>query len=370
LRRLRHDLRVIRSVAWKDLRLAMTQRALTIVGLLVPINLLLLFILFAISGGQAPTAVVVQDQGPLAARLVDAMAGAHSFQLRHLDAATAERQLRAGEIVAVVTVPASFDADVRAGRTVALPVDVNNLNTDQTNDIRRAVPLSITSFYADALPGQVVVRAREIDDQANDTSYVSYLGVGVVVSGLMVQGVLQASLLSAREYEDGTIKELLLAPASRWAVAVGKVGAGLALTAAAGLLVTAVVVFVLGVRPAHPWEVLGTGLLLMVPFVALGVLVGTLLRRRQPVVPLALGIFLPAFFLSGPFGPPNWSGPVVGAFSLASPLTYAIALFQHAFHGYRTAQPAPGTDVLVLVAFALAAVAAAALVLRRSGAVR
>ena len=368
MRRLRHDLRVIRSVALKDLRLALAQRSFTVVGLLVPINLLLLFILFALSGGQAPTAVIVDDHGPLATALVDAMARSHSFQLRRLSAAEADRELHAGEIVAVVTIPASFDDDVRAGRVVTLPVDLNNLDTDQTNDIRRAVPLAITSFYAAALPDRVVVKAREIDDQRSDTGYVPYLAVGVVVAGLMVEGLLQASLLSAREYEDGTIKELALAPVSRWALTAGKVAAGLALTGAAGVVVTGVVVLGLGVRPAHPWEVLASGLLLMVPFVALGVLLGTVLRRRQAVVPLAIGSFLPLFFMSGPFGPPNWLGPAAAAISLVSPLTYAIALFQHAFHGYRTAQPALGADVAVLVGFAAAALAAAALVLRRSGA--
>jgi ABC-type multidrug transport system permease subunit len=353
------------AVCVKDLRLALRERVFTIIGLVIPINFLFLFILFALTGGLAPTAVVMRDQGPLAEQLLSAMEHAHSFRITVLDGADAERELREGSLVAVVTVPASFDDDLRAGRQVRLPVEVNNLNVDFTNDIRRAVPLSITSFYGHAFPEQVVVTAREIDRYGSDTDYVPYLAVSIVVAGFFLEGLLQASVLSAREYEDGTIKEMLLAPASPWAIALGKVAAGLVVTAVAGALVTLLVVFGLGVHPVHPWEVLGAGLLLMVPFVAIGVLVGTLLKRRQSAIPLAIATFLPLFFLSGPFGPPNWLGAAANALSLVSPLTYAIALFQHAFHGYQTAQVGPGASAVVLAGFAVLALGATALVLRR-----
>jgi ABC-2 type transport system permease protein len=360
-------LRVMRAVCVKDLRLALAERIFLVVGLIIPINFLFLFILFALTGGEAPIAVVLDDQGPLAQRLVYSMQHAHSFQIRLMDRGSAERELRAGRIVAVVRIPPGFDSDLRAGHRVELPVEVNNLQVDFTNDIRRAVPLSITSFYAQAFPDQVVVHAQEVDLQTADTGYVPYLAVSIVVAGLFVEGLLQSAVLAAREYESATIKELELAPASRWAVTLGKVLAGLTLTAAAGAIVAAIVIFVVGVRPVHPLEVLAFGLLMMVPFVAIGVLVGTLLKRRQAAVPLSLGLFLPVFFLSGPFGPPNWGG-ALGVLSLVSPLTYAIALFQHAFHGYETAQPSLLVDGLVLVGFTVAAVGAAALVLRRGAA--
>ena len=38
--------------------------------------------------------------------------------------------------------PASLDADLRVGRRVALPVTLNNLNVDFTNDIRRALTVA------------------------------------------------------------------------------------------------------------------------------------------------------------------------------------------------------------------------------------
>lgn len=91
------------------------------------------------------------------------------------------------------------------------------------------MPLAITAFYANAFPDQVVVQAREVDAYRQDTGYVAYLSVSILVVGLMIGGLLQAGTNAAREYERGTIKELLLAPVSPWAIQAGKVLGALAL---------------------------------------------------------------------------------------------------------------------------------------------
>jgi len=362
---LAYDLRVVRAVAVKDLQSALHDRVFSIVSVIVPLNFLLLFILFVISGGQAPTAVVLQDHGPYAQQFVAAMQGAHSFIIQQTSAQEAQRLISEGKIVAIVTVPASFDADLRAGRQVALPVTVNNLDVDFTNDIRRAVPLAITSFYSQAFPNQVVVQAHEVDVQARDTNYVEYLSVSILVVGLMVGGLIQAGTNAAREYERETIKELLLSPASRWAIEAGKALGALALNAASAVIVLAVVVLLLGVYPVHWGEVIGFSLLIMAIFVAFGVLFGTLVRRRQALIPLSLGLALPVFFLSGAFGPVGWGTPIVAALARALPVYYAIGALQHAFHGYNTTETSPLVNALALAAFAIVALALSAAVVRR-----
>jgi ABC-type multidrug transport system permease subunit len=360
-----HALRTARAIATKDIQVALRDRLPTILGLVVPINFLLLFILFALSGGQAPVVVVMSDHGPLAQKLLAALQGSHSFQIRQAGAGTADQLLHEGKIVAVITIPATFDADLAAGRRVELPVAVNNLSVDFTNDIRRAVPLSITSFYADAFPDQVVVRAQEIDVQSHDTGYVPYLAVSIVVVGILISGLLQGSMGAAREFEAGTMKELMLAPAPRWAIALGKLLAALALNLAASLIVLAIVVLLLRVVPDHPVELLGFGIVLLLACSAIGALAGTLLKRRQAAVPFAMATSLPLFFISGPFGPPEWLGAASAFLAALSPLTVGIALFQHAFHGYSTYPAGLSVEVAVLVGFALAAVALNALALNR-----
>lgn len=48
-----------------------------------PLNFLILLSLFVLGGSQAPTAVILEDHGPLAQQLFDAMSHAHSFRLIH-----------------------------------------------------------------------------------------------------------------------------------------------------------------------------------------------------------------------------------------------------------------------------------------------
>ncbi len=162
-------------------------------------------ILFVIGGGYAPTAVVMNDRGPYAQQFYQAMSGAHSFRLQQTSAQEAETLLHSGRIVAAVTVPADFDARIRQNQPVQVGVQINNLNTDFTNDIRRAIPLSITSFYAKAFPHLVTVAPHEQDAYAQDTDYVPYLSVSILVVGIMLGGVLQSGLGTAREWESATL---------------------------------------------------------------------------------------------------------------------------------------------------------------------
>src|SRR5436305_7300527 len=191
-------LRVIWACMKKDIKTSFRERTFTIVGTLVPINILFLMILFVIGGGYAPTAVVMNDRGPYAQQFYQAMNGAHSFRLQQTSAQEAGSMLRSGQIVAVVTVPADFDTRIQQRQPVQVDVQVNNLNTDFTNDIRRAIPLSITRFYAKAFPNLVNVIPHETDLQLQDTDYIPYLTVSILVVGLVLGGILHSGTATAR----------------------------------------------------------------------------------------------------------------------------------------------------------------------------
>ena len=64
-------IRVIWAMALKDIKSTLTERAFMLTSIIIPINFLLLFLLFALTGGQAPTAVVLEDNGPYAPPRID-----------------------------------------------------------------------------------------------------------------------------------------------------------------------------------------------------------------------------------------------------------------------------------------------------------
>ncbi len=365
LRESAYTLRVIWACTKKDIKSALQERFATIIGIIMPVNFLILMSLFAVGGGLAPTAVVMEDKGPYAQKFYDAMANAHSFRLRMATAADAHDLIQAGRIVAVVTIPADFDTRIQQNQPVQVSVEINNLNTDFTNDIRRGVPLSITSFYAKAAPSVVTIVSSEHDFYRQDTDYIPYLTVSILVIGLVVGGVLQSGSAAAREWENETMKELLLSPASRWAMIVGKILGAFAMSLAGMVVVLTVLIGVVGVWPVHWGEVIGFTLLCLIIFVAWGTLLGTLLKQRLALIPLAMGTSIPLFFLSGAFGPISFNTPAIQVIGQIFPIYYAIVLQQHAFHNFDL-NTYGVSNVLILCGYALGLIILASIALRRS----
>ena len=364
--RLTYHLRVIWACMNKEIKSALTERATTIVGVFLPVNFLILMSLFAVSGGLAPTAVVMEETGPYAQQFYSAMAHAHSFALQTATAREAQHMIQAGKIVAVVTIPSDFDTRLRQHQPVQVDVEVNNLNTDFTNDIRRAVPLSITTFYGKTFPHLVTIAAKEHDLYAQDTGYIPYLTVSILVLALTVGGLLQAGVPAAREWERATIKELLLSPASRLSIVIGKMLGALVMGLVSVVVLLAVLIPLIGVWPLHWGEMIGFTLLTMVIFVAYGILLGTLLKQRQAFTVLAFASSLPLLSLSGVFGPISFNPPLIQVLAQLFPPYYAIVLEQHAFHGFDLNTYGVGFNVLVLCGYAAFLLILTALVLRRN----
>src|SRR5258708_11427054 len=140
------SLRVIWACLKKDLKSARSEPLFTLVSIILPLNVLFLMSLLVVSGGLAPTAVVMQDSGPLAQQFYTAMSQAHSFVLQQATVEQAEALIEQGKIVAVVTIPADFDMRIRQHQSAAGGGAINNLNTAFTTGNPRARTLPITSF--------------------------------------------------------------------------------------------------------------------------------------------------------------------------------------------------------------------------------
>jgi len=97
-----YTLRVIWACMKKDIKTALTERTFTIIGALVPLNVIILLSLFVVGGGLAPTAVVMLDNGPYAQQFYDAMSKAHSFRLQKVSEQEANSLMDVGRIVAIV----------------------------------------------------------------------------------------------------------------------------------------------------------------------------------------------------------------------------------------------------------------------------
>jgi ABC-2 type transport system permease protein len=317
-------------------------------------SLLVLVSLFALTGSDAPLAVVDEDHGEYARRFVAAMAEVpHAFSLRPMDAASARRQLRSGRLVGVLTLPAGFEAQVRRGNTVPLEVQVDNLNEDLIFDLQRALPSAILGFgHAVGLPG-LRATIRERDLLAKDIPFLRYLSVSALALVAFVIAAALAALSVAREWEQKTLKLLRLSPASLGAVLAGKLLASGAVSAVAVLVAAAIVMAGYGVVPASPLAALGLLIVCVLLFSALGAWIGALFRRTLPIVPLVFGLAMPLFIDCGALEPTRFDGETIWAIAHLSPLYYAVGVLEWAFFGVRVTPEPIAFDVGVLVILTL-----------------
>jgi ABC-2 type transport system permease protein len=182
----------------------------------------------------------------------------------------------------------------------------------------------------------------------------------------MVGGMVQAGTAAAVEWERETMKELLLSPASRLAILLGKMGAAFLIGLAGAAVVLAFLIAVMGIWPVHWGELIGFTVLILALFNSWGTLLGTWLKRRTPLATLAIGLCVPLFFLSGPFGPISFFAPIEQLVARAFPVYYAIVVLQYAVHDFTLNTSGIGINLLILVAYALGGLVLATFVVRRS----
>lgn len=357
--------RAFRGSMVRTMKTSLTERSSQMQRISLSLHYLILLCLFVLAGSYAPTAVVLNDTGPYAQMFVQAMQAAHSFHVLIESATEAEQQMRGGTLVALVTIPADFDTALAQGQPMDLPVVLNNLNEDLTYDARRGLGLAITLFYAKAFPSQVSIVTEEHDQYAQDTDYIPFLALSIVVIALLITGLLEGGMSAAREFEKRTINAWRLSPAPAWTIQMGMIAGGTVMALPSVVIVLAVVVWVSG-WPANPALVLLVSLLSLVCFVAAGTALGTAVKERGTLTLFSRALAVPLFFLSGVFGAISFNTPAVMWLARAFPVHFAIVLMQTGFKGFVLNTLPLWANIAILGGFSVLFLVLAQLALRTS----
>ena len=348
--------RVFRASAALELAQLRTNRAFVALTALAAVSFLAMVSLFGLTGAYAPVALINQDGGPYAQRLIDALLGAHhSFALKYMSAEEASAALLSGRLVGIITIPAGFSADVERGVTVPLDVRIDNVNVDLTNDVQRALPAAIVAFgRAHNFPG-VRVQMVEHDVHPQDTGYIPYLVVSALALDAMVIAGVLGAMATAREWERKTVKLLRLSPASTGVVLAGKLAVAASVAGAALGLTLLAIVLVYGVVPIAPWATVFTLGACVAIFTCVGAWLGALLKRTLAAVPLLFGLAMPFYVDSGALEPTRFDGETIWRIAHLSPVYYAVGVLEWAFHGLRVTPEPVYVDLLVLLTIAVVA---------------
>ncbi|GAC1565582.1 MAG: ABC transporter permease [Ktedonobacteraceae bacterium] len=359
-------LHTIRVILRKDVRIWLRQPVNIAVTLLPPIAFLLVNALGAAAVGRSPVALVTLDQGAKGQQMAQIIHNADVFRITDATPSQAQVLLNNIDVVAVITIPADFTQRVDAHMSAPIDVAVNNLNLDFTNDIRRSVPDAITQFYqAQGNANSIKVTMQESDLRHRDVQIFQYNVLPTILLLLMISGLINGGLSTAREWESRTVKELLLSPASRGAIIAGKVCAGFAITFVLGMLVL-LLSYALGWT--QPQGIYWLSAMLTIALVSLfsaglGVAIGAALRRIQVVIAVSINVAIYLFFLAGGIGVLAFEPVWLQNIAAFVPLTYGRhALEQAVFY---SASDQFGLDMTVLALSALVAVGLRMLSMRR-----
>jgi ABC-type multidrug transport system permease subunit len=369
----------ILAIVRKDIGVWLRQPTAITATILPAIAFMIILYFGAQAVGRNPVALVVQDNGPHAQELVGILNSSDAFKVSLVTSKQdeAEQALKHIQVAAVIIIPSNFDTAYNAHKSDPVTIHINNLNLDFTNDLRRSLPAAISEFYSGTQGDDennknhdnnpIKIHVKETDLRKQDVDLLRFEIVPNMVLLLTTAGIVNAGLATAREWEDSTIKELLLAPISRSSLIAGKIIGGWLTT----LLVAAVVLLIGAVtgylRPDGLLYWLTTIIIIMLialSSVGIGVAIGSAARRFQRVTAVGIPLSIDLFFLSG--------GITVAAF-LPSWLQ-AVAYFIPTFYGTHALQTSIfyssteglAQDILVLVGTAFATIALGVFSLRRS----
>jgi ABC-2 type transport system permease protein len=219
--------------------------------------------------------------------------------------------------------------------------------------------------------GQGIASGLTLNRVPGDISYLRFLYPGILAMSMLFTSMFSAmSIIWDREF--GFLKEVLVAPVPRWAVAVGKILGGATVAVA-----QSIVLILLGpLAGVWPWPVLRVVEILLLCFLisfavtSLGVAIAARMRSMQGFQMLMNFLVMPLYFLSGAMFPlataPAWMQPLMKV----DPLTYGVdalrnvvfagALLEDEAHraGLIRWDLATDVGVLALLAVVLATVAA------------
>ena len=352
----RDTLRVVGAACRTQLTSFRRAPTTTLLTVLLPINLLLLLSLFALTGYSAPTGLVMNEDTPTARQFVAALEAAHhSFRLQPMTAAKADSLVARGRLVAVITMPAGFEQEVQNGDQGFIELRVDNVNVDLAEDVRRAVRAAAVIFAQQEHIPDVRITPQLRDTIPHDTGYVEYLGVSAIALAAVIAGGVLGGTVVAREWEQGTARLLRLAPSGARPVLAGRL-LGAALVGFAASIVTALVVILgYGVPVHHPVEAVTTLAVTVLCATVLGGVFGAFLKRTLVITPLILGLTLPFYLDSGALEPQRFDGERLFWLAHLSPTYYGVGAIEHAFHGLAVTPEGVPLLLGVLVAATLAA---------------
>ena len=188
-------------------------------------------------------------------------------------------------------------------------------------------------------------------------NYTQFIFPGIIAMALIFTGIQSAiSIIWDREF--GFLKEILVAPVPRTAIALGKAFAGSTLAVFQGALI---LVFAPLVKVSLAWYKIAllVPVMFLISFslVGIGIIIACRMTSFEGFGTIMNFLIMPMFFMSGAVFPISGLPPWLRVLVHVNPLTYGVDLLRNIVLGISTFPPAASCLVLTAVGIAVISVA-------------
>jgi len=312
-------------------------------GIAIPVVLLLLFgYVLTLDVDKVPLAIRDLSRTPESRELLSRFEGSRYFQvaLRAEGYPEVEAAIDDGRVLAALVIPEDFAARVRSDRpaVVQLLLDASEANTAtialgyaETVVSGYSADLEVRWAQANGLQGirpPVDVRSRVWFN--TDLESRNFIVPGLISVIMMIIGALLTSLTVAREWEQGTMEQLIATPVTAAELILGKLlpyfVIGMADLAVA--VVMGKYLFHVPMRGSLPL-LFGIAAVFLVGALSLGMLFSVAARSQLPASQMAMAFtFLPSYLLSGFVFSIDSMPPVVRAVTYLVPSRYFVKVIK------------------------------------------
>lgn len=327
------------AVAIKDWKRFFRQPFFMVISVIIPLVFIFFYSLVIPISATNPIMVADEDGTQASDEFISAIEDIRSVEAPYYEVVTtnADQARRAFEdqsALAIVIIPDGFQKKIESGNA-QVELKLNNINSDYSKNIRLRLDHA-TRVMNDDLVGPVA-QVRETSWLPVDPTMLGYISTSLLLFGVLYASMVNTGLNVASEWNDRTVKNLLLSPVSRGALVAGKVLSGIGQSLISILLVFVVLTVGFGFRPqGNPWLMGAIVALTMMLGAGVGALVGVVSKKTLAVTSGLITIAVLLFLVSGNEDSMRglaWGQPISGLweFSRVLPPTYAFGAARSLF---------------------------------------
>ncbi|MDU0348143.1 ABC transporter permease [Actinomyces sp. MRS3W] len=352
-------LRAVAAIAIKDWTRFVRQPFLMVISVVVPLVFIFFYSLIVPVSNNNPVVVADYDGGSTATRLVEVLRTIGSdegpyYDVRTTDPGEAPDAFNTQRALAVIIIPEGFSRAAADGEAT-VQLRLNNINSDYSKNLRLRLDAAVRALDDELT--EPVVRVEETRWLPRDPTMLGYISTSLLLFGCLYAAMVNTGLQVASEWNDRTVKDLLLAPLGRGALVAGKVLAGLGQSLASVALVLVVLVVGFDFRPTGSLLAMaGIILAALLMGSGIGAVVGVASKKTLVTASVLITLAVAFFLVSGNEESMRglaWGQPMTGLWQLSRvlPTTYAFNSARSIMLTGDTAD-LPGNLAIVLVATA------------------